>query len=77
MTRAVMRGARGIGSRHACAERVCDVLLPEEDRGGKALGVERVDDLAVPLAPHAGEIQIVAHSGSLYAAIAFSPRMLR
>ena len=70
-------GAGGVGGRRASADRVGDGGLAEQHGGGEALGVERVDDLAMPIAPHAGEVEVARHSGSLYAAIAFSPRILR
>ena len=72
-----MRGAGGVGGRRASTDRVGNGGLTEQHRRRQALRIQRVDDLAVPLAPHAGEIEVGRHSGSLYAAIAFSPRILR
>ena len=73
----LLGGAGGVGSRRARTDRVGDGRLAEQHGGGEALRVQRVDDLAVPIAPHAGEVEVARHSGSLYAEIAFSPRILR
>ena len=73
----VVGGARGVGGRRARSDRVGDGGLAEQHGGSEPLRVQRVDDFAVPIAPHAGEVEIARHSGSLYAEIAFSPRILR
>jgi hypothetical protein len=60
-----MGGAGGVGDRRARTDRVGNGGLAEQHRRRKALRIQRVDDLAMPLAPHAGAIEVVAHSGSL------------
>jgi hypothetical protein len=61
----LVRGAGGVGGRRASTDRVGNGGLAEQDRRRQALRIQRVDDLAVPLAPHAGEIEVGRHSGSL------------